>query len=60
MWCNTKFTVFLETIQIKNGVLLEEPPASISITNNVSVLCVIGVSGIPFEESTLLLTTESQ
>jgi hypothetical protein len=39
-------------------VLLEEPPTSKSNTNNVSVLWVIGVSGIPLEESTLHLTTE--
>jgi hypothetical protein len=60
MLCKTKVTVFLKTIINKNVVLVEEPPTTISITNSVSVLWVIGVSGIPLEESTLHLTTDSQ
>jgi hypothetical protein len=60
MLCETSVTVFLKTILYKKVVLLEEPPATISTTNSVSVLWVIGVAGTPFEESTLHLTTDSQ
>jgi hypothetical protein len=60
MLCKTIVTVFLKAVLTKNVVLLEEPQTTISLTHSVSVLWVIGVSGIPLVESTLHLTTESQ